>query len=150
MVAEQPNLMQLYNGTRPNISAFRLCSRSRKLSTMVEIIKTPHLEWQICFSWPITDVQIFTGISQKSRVKAGNRIMVRSFLSCQEPREVDVPAACGFELSGRIDALGISISQDLEHSLWVHCRISALPWTAGFSEPAFLFSGIKVEPLFRR
>ena len=28
-------------------------------------------------------------------------------------------------LSGRIDVLGISIGQDLEHGLWVHCRISA-------------------------
>lgn len=51
--------------------------------------------------------------------------MVRSSLSSQQPPEVDIPATCSLNSSGRVNVLRISIGHDLKHGPWFHCRISS-------------------------
>lgn len=69
--------------------------------------------------------QVFAGLRQKSCPESGNCAVIRCFLTSQKPHKVDISAAGGFHLSGWINVLRIHIGQDLEHGLWVHCRISA-------------------------
>lgn len=71
-----------------------------------------------------------------SCTKTGNRAVVRNFLPCQEPHEVDIPAACSFNLPGRINVLEISIRQNLEHAfgpLPDFCLLQSKPDTAMYN-----------------
>lgn len=60
--------------------------------------------------------QILAGICKDTGTETGNRAMVRCFLSCKQPHEIDISAAGSFDFSGRIDSLGIRIGQDLEYA----------------------------------
>lgn len=69
--------------------------------------------------------QGFAGVCQKSSTEPCNRAVIRCFLTSKQLHKVNITFTSGFNLSARINILGISIGQDLEHGLWVHCRISA-------------------------
>lgn len=62
---------------------------------------------------------------QKSSTEPCNRAVIRCFLTSKQLHKVNITFTSGFNLSARINILGISIGQDLEHGLWVHCRIYA-------------------------
>ena len=58
---------------------------------------------------------LFLKMCKETGTETGNRAMVRCFLSCKQPHEIDISAAGSFDFSGRIDSLGIRIGQDLEY-----------------------------------
>ena len=68
--------------------------------------------------------QLFTGFGQKVGTESGYGAVVRSLIPGQEPHEVDIAAAGLFDLSAGIDALRVSVYQDLEHQTGFDCRIS--------------------------
>ena len=70
--------------------------------------------------------QIFTCFQKETCPKACNRAVIRCFLARQQPHKVDVSFTCGFDFSGWINILWVRVGQDLEHGLWINCRISAL------------------------
>lgn len=75
--------------------------------------------------------------------------MIGCFLSGKKPHEVDISLTCRFDLSGRIDVLGISIGQELEHGLGIHCRISAFGGVSLIQEAVVKFLQFVAQQLDR-